>query len=70
MLTTNTSTKRDSTHAFPVELLLLASAVAIWSVINVQDTYSRTPEQRKASGISGRDLVNKDDPQAALRVII
>ncbi len=24
---------------------------------------SRTPEQRKASGISGRDLVNKDDPQ-------
>ena len=24
---------------------------------------SRTPEQREASGISGRDLVNKDDPQ-------
>ena len=24
---------------------------------------SRTPEQRKASGVSGRDLVNKDDPQ-------
>ena len=24
---------------------------------------SRTPEQRKESGISGRDLVNKDDPQ-------
>ena len=24
---------------------------------------SRTPEQRAASGISGRDLVNKDDPQ-------
>ena len=24
---------------------------------------SRTPEQRTASGISGRDLVNKDDPQ-------
>ncbi len=24
---------------------------------------SRTPEQRKASGICGRDLVNKDDPQ-------
>ena len=24
---------------------------------------SRTPEQRKASGINGRDLVNKDDPQ-------
>ena len=24
---------------------------------------SRTPEQRQASGISGRDLVNKDDPQ-------
>ena len=24
---------------------------------------SRTPEQRKASGISGRDLVNQDDPQ-------
>ena len=24
---------------------------------------SRTPEQRSASGISGRDLVNKDDPQ-------
>ncbi len=24
---------------------------------------SRTPEQRKASGIIGRDLVNKDDPQ-------
>jgi alanyl-tRNA synthetase len=24
---------------------------------------SRTPEQRKQSGISGRDLVNKDDPQ-------
>ena len=24
---------------------------------------SRTPAQRKASGISGRDLVNKDDPQ-------
>ena len=24
---------------------------------------SRTPEQRKASGIAGRDLVNKDDPQ-------
>ena len=24
---------------------------------------SRTPEQRKASGISGHDLVNKDDPQ-------
>ena len=24
---------------------------------------SRTPEQRKASGLSGRELVNKDDPQ-------
>ena len=24
---------------------------------------SRTPEQRAASGVSGRDLVNKDDPQ-------
>jgi len=24
---------------------------------------SRTPEQRKESGVSGRDLVNKDDPQ-------
>ena len=24
---------------------------------------SRTPEQRKQSGVSGRDLVNKDDPQ-------
>ena len=36
---TDTSTKGDSTHAFPVALLLLVSAVAIWSVINVQDTY-------------------------------
>lgn len=28
-----------SKHVFPLALLLLASAVAIWSVINVQDTY-------------------------------
>ena len=33
------STNRDSTPVIPMVLLLLASAVAIWSVVNVQDTY-------------------------------
>jgi len=32
-------TETISKHVFPLALLLLASAVAIWSVINVQDTY-------------------------------
>jgi uncharacterized membrane protein YjdF len=35
----NTPTKTISKHAIPLALLLLASAVAIWSVVNVQDTY-------------------------------
>jgi hypothetical protein len=33
----NTPTKTISKHVFPLALLLLASAVAIWSVVNVQD---------------------------------
>ena len=35
----NILAERNSTCVFPVVLLLLASAVAIWSIINVQDTY-------------------------------
>jgi uncharacterized membrane protein YjdF len=39
LLMNNTLTKSISKHVFPLALLLLASAVAIWSVVNVQDTY-------------------------------
>ncbi|MBQ3733720.1 MAG: DUF2238 domain-containing protein [Bacteroidales bacterium] len=35
----DTPTKRYLFNVFPLALLLLASAVTIWSVINVQDTY-------------------------------
>ncbi|MBR2771904.1 MAG: DUF2238 domain-containing protein [Bacteroidales bacterium] len=35
----NTLSKRNSPHTFPMVLLLLALAVVVWSVINVQDTY-------------------------------